>query len=160
MPSLLYRRDNGCPRNDTRSTCPANNKYWIPTDFNITPLHESSFISHYWNSYESFFCSLPFSSRSRSCVFLFLFFSSLFPSFLPSFLLPSPFVVLFISTARLPLEPSTSPKSCDRERFRRFLVKFLRPAVFATIAVRRSAGTGTGIGGQAEAGSVSSFRIA
>jgi len=33
--------------------CSSNNKYWIPTDFNITPLHESSFISHYWNSYET-----------------------------------------------------------------------------------------------------------
>lgn len=107
--------------------CLGNNKYWIPTDFNITPLHESSFISHYWNSYESF---LP-------------------TTFPPTFL---PFVAHRSLSLSLSLQFCLFRHRHHRNSVTRWskssLVKFLRPAVFATSNVR------------GQAGSVSSFRIA
>lgn len=110
--------------------CSGNNKYWIPTDFNITPLHESSFISHYWNSYENFFPSPVLFSLPALI------------SFPPP---PPQSHILFLSFSYYRYHPNPVARQS-----RSSLVKFLRPAVFATSNVR----------GQAEAGFMSSFRIA
>lgn len=98
--------------------CLGNNKYWIPTDFNITPLHESSFISHYWNSYERVFFSLHFLS----------------------FLSASLYTHLFLSL-RLSLFRHRHHRNSVTRWSKSSLVKFLQPAVFATSNVRGQAGS-------------------
>lgn len=99
-----------------------NNKYWIPTDFNINSVARIIFHFALLEQLRKFLSS----SRSFLPFCLHLFFSSL---------------SLFLSLLASPNPVTWSSRS---------LVKFLRPAVFATSNVR----------GQAEAGSVSSFRIA